>query len=89
MYRSAYSFLKKHNMDNFQIESENEKQLIKCKKMNARAFFDLVSDMRKLQRDYFATGDKTVLAAAKRVERQVDDEIERVNRILGEKGGTK
>ena len=57
--------------------------------MDARAFFDLVSDMRKLQQDYFVTRDTTVLAAAKRVERQVDDEIERVNRILREKGGTK
>lgn len=54
--------------------------------MDARAFFDLVSDMRKLQRDYFATGDKTVLVAAKRVEQTVDAEIERVNAILEQRG---
>lgn len=56
--------------------------------MNAKAFFDLVSDMRKLQRDYFATRDKTVLAASKRLERMVDDEIERVNKILEQRGTT-
>lgn len=54
--------------------------------MNAKAFFDLVSDMRKLQREYFATHDTCVLAAAKRVERTVDDEIERVNKILEQRG---
>lgn len=56
--------------------------------MDARAFFDLVSDMRKLQRDYFETRDKTVLAASKHVEQQVDAEIERVNKILEQRGTT-
>lgn len=54
--------------------------------MNAKAFFDLVSDMRKLQREYFVSRDPCVLAAAKRVEKMVDDEIERVNRILEQRG---
>lgn len=56
--------------------------------MNAKAFFDLVSDMRKLQREYFATRDTCVLTASKRVEKQVDDEIERVNKILEQCGTT-
>jgi len=54
--------------------------------MDARTFFDLVSDMRKLQKEYGATGDTTVLNAARRVEKTVDDEIERVERILRERG---
>lgn len=54
--------------------------------MDARAFFDLVSDMRKLQREYAATGDTTVLNAAARVEQTVDAEIERVNAVLEQRG---
>lgn len=53
--------------------------------MNARAFFDLVADMRKTQKEYFATRDTTVLQASKRLEKQVDDEIERVYKILNDK----
>lgn len=50
--------------------------------MNAREFFDLVSEMRKAQKDYFKTRRTGSLNMSKQLEKQVDDEIRRVNDIL-------
>lgn len=50
--------------------------------MNAREFFYLVAQMRATQRDYFATRDGHILRAARRLEKEVDAEIERVRRIV-------
>ncbi len=58
--------------------------------MKAKEFFDLVSEMRKAQKKYFAlrrTGaDRATCDAAKDysigIERKVDAEIKRVNDIL-------
>ena len=50
--------------------------------MNARDFFDLVSDMRQAQKDYFRTRDKEILVKSKELEKRVDDEIKRVTTIL-------
>lgn len=50
--------------------------------MNAREFFDLVSQMREKQKQYFSTRDKRVLAMSKSLENVVDAEIARVNMIL-------
>lgn len=50
--------------------------------MNAREFFDLVSQMREKQKQYFSTRDKHVLAMSKSLENVVDAEIARVNMIL-------
>lgn len=50
--------------------------------MDARQFFDLVSDMRAKQKEYFRTRSSSVLRESKALEKQVDDEIERVNAIL-------
>ena len=50
--------------------------------MNAREFFDLVSEMRKAQKDYFKTRRTGSLNLSKQLEKQVDDEIQRVNDIL-------
>lgn len=50
--------------------------------MNAKQFFDLVSQMRKAQKDYFKTRSAAYLEMSKGLERQVDNEIERVRRIL-------
>ena len=46
--------------------------------MNAKEFFDLVNSMRKAQREYFATRSSDALELSKRLEREVDKEIERV-----------
>ena len=54
--------------------------------MNAKDFFDLVSKMRKAQKDYFATRSSDALEKSKRLEREVDKEIYRVT-IITRGGG--
>ena len=54
--------------------------------MNAKAFYDLVKEMRENQRNYFQTRQNRFLSRAKQLERQIDAEITRVERVLsGEK----
>ena len=50
--------------------------------MNAREFFDLVSKMRQAQTAFFKTKAPGTLHESKRLERLVDDEINRVNGII-------
>ena len=50
--------------------------------MNAREFFDKVVEMRNAQKKYFETRDKDVLADAKRLEKEIDAEIRRVEIVL-------
>lgn len=50
--------------------------------MKAREFFDLVAAMRQAQKGYFLTRNKELLVHSKELERRVDDEIQRVNKIL-------
>jgi hypothetical protein len=50
--------------------------------MNAREFFDKVSAMRNAQKKYFETRDKDVLSEAKRLEKEIDAEIRRVEIVL-------
>lgn len=51
-------------------------------KERARVFFDLVSEMRKAQKEYFKTRSSESLTRSKDLERQVDKEIQRANEIL-------
>lgn len=53
--------------------------------MNARDFFDLVTRMRDKQKEYFRTRSASVLKESKRLEKQVDEEIQRVNGIIKDK----
>ena len=53
--------------------------------MTARQFFDLVVRLRTCQKEYFRTRDKTTLSQAKELEKEVDAEIERVNKIINSK----
>ena len=53
--------------------------------MTAKYFFDLVSEMRKNEKDYFKTRSSESLRKSKELEKQVDDEIERVSKILSDK----
>ena len=53
--------------------------------MNAKDFFDLVSQMRNAQKNYFRTKAVDYLAESKRLEKAVDSEISRVNNLLAQK----
>lgn len=51
--------------------------------MNARQFYDLVVRMRQKQKDYFRSRTSTDLRLSKELERQVDAEIERAQKLIG------
>ena len=51
--------------------------------MIAEKFFDKVALMRRYQKDYFRTRASSVLRQSKALEKEIDDEIERVQRITG------
>lgn len=53
--------------------------------MTAREFFNLVREMRETQKGYFLTRSKDLLEKSKELEREVDQEISRVDKLLGEK----
>ena len=53
--------------------------------MTAREFFNLVREMRETQKGYFSTRSKDLLEKSKQLEREVDREISRVDKLLGEK----
>lgn len=46
----------------------------------------MVCRMRKAQKNYFKTRDRDALNVSKEIEKQVDEEINRVNGILAKKG---
>ncbi len=53
--------------------------------MNARQFFDLVAQLRKFQKEYFATRSKDALRQSIALEKEIDTEIERVQALLKDK----
>lgn len=53
--------------------------------MNARDFFFTVCEMRSAQKSYFKTRDQQILRAARKLEGEVDREIDRVRGILANK----
>ena len=46
--------------------------------MNARQFFDRVVQLRKFQKEYFATRSKDAFRQSIALEKEIDAEIERV-----------
>lgn len=50
--------------------------------MDARQIFERVKVMRHFQKEYFKTRSRTALQQSKALEREIDTEIERVNRLL-------
>lgn len=50
--------------------------------MNARQFYDLVVRMRQSQKAYFRSRTSSDLRLSKELERQVDAEIERVEKLI-------
>lgn len=55
--------------------------------MNAREFFDKVVDMRIAQKTYFKTRDPHDLRVARKVEGDIDREIDRVRGLLAKQSG--
>lgn len=53
--------------------------------MDARQFFNLVSEMRNKQKEYFKTHTQSALKESKTFEKRVDEEIARVEQLLKEK----
>lgn len=51
--------------------------------MEARQFFEEVAKMRLLQKEYYKTHSSLALQAAKKQEKLIDNEIERVRVITG------
>ena len=52
--------------------------------MDARQFYNMVVKMRKAQRDYFRTRSQLSLNESKQLEKLVDAEIKRVDKVLEE-----
>lgn len=51
--------------------------------MKPKEFFDKVAEMRSAQKEYFCTRSPQALSESKRLEREIDMEIARVERIVG------
>lgn len=50
--------------------------------MNAKEFFYLVAQMRSAQKAYFSNRDRNVFMACRKLEIEVDREIDRVRSIV-------
>lgn len=57
--------------------------------MSPKEFFNKVCRMRKAQKEYFRTRSGRALADSKRLEKEIDDEIERVEKVMEEKNNPK
>lgn len=53
--------------------------------MKPRQFYNTVVEMRKWQRTYFATRSQDALVKSKSLEKVIDNEIDRVTKILTQK----
>lgn len=52
--------------------------------MNSREFFYLVAQMRSAQQAYFQNRDRNVFRACRKLENEVDKEIQRVRSLLAD-----
>lgn len=50
--------------------------------MDAKTFFKKVSQMREAQKNYFKTRSSSYLRESKWLEKEIDEEIKRVNEIV-------
>lgn len=57
--------------------------------MTPRDFFDKVSRMRAAQKEYFRTRSGRALTESKKLEKEIDAEIERVNKVMADKQNPK
>ena len=53
--------------------------------MDAQQFFRLVVKLRDKQKEYFRTRAQASLRESKHLEKAIDEEIERVNKLLAER----
>ena len=53
--------------------------------MTPKDFFDKVVEMRRCQKEYLKNKSQTETRISKQIEREVDEEIERVQKILHDK----
>lgn len=53
--------------------------------MNAKQFFETVEKMREAQKNYFRTRSQLYLKESKQYEKEIDNEIKRVNATLEER----
>lgn len=53
--------------------------------MNAKQFYELVVATRQLQKKFLKDRSSSVLSALRKKEKELDEEINRVNRIIEEK----
>lgn len=51
--------------------------------MNSREFYDKVVQMRQAQKEYFKTRSSVALQRSKQLEKEIDNEIARVEAVLG------
>ena len=51
--------------------------------MKPREFYDKVVQMRRMQKEYFKNRSSIALQKSKQLEKEIDDEITRVEGILG------
>lgn len=51
--------------------------------MDNRTFFERVKTMRYFQKEYFRTRSSKALKQSKALEREIDNEIKRVDHLLG------
>lgn len=57
--------------------------------MTPKEFFDKVSRMRKAQKEYSRTRSGRALTDSKRLEQEIDAEIDRVTKLMEEKNNPK
>lgn len=50
--------------------------------MKPREFYDKVVQMRRMQKEYFKTRSSIALQRSKQQEKEIDDEIKRVQKII-------
>ena len=50
--------------------------------MNSKQFFDKIVELREVQKRFFYRGDWNDLIRKRALEKEIDDEIERVKNIL-------
>lgn len=50
--------------------------------MTPKEFFEKVVKLREAQKNYFKTRSSMALQLCKRLEKEIDEEIERVNKII-------
>ncbi len=57
--------------------------------MNAKQFFETVEKMREAQKNYFRSRSQLYLKESKQYEKEIDNEIKRVNDLMAQRNNPK